>query len=80
MDKGFSGGREGRFGDAVPAAAFFALAILLRAPGLGKWGLAVDEFYFSRSVRFILENGLPVFPGGGEACAAGRWRGEWFGA
>ena len=44
---------------------FLALATLVRAPGLGRWCLAVDEFYFSRSVSFILEKGLPMFPGGG---------------
>jgi Dolichyl-phosphate-mannose-protein mannosyltransferase len=44
---------------------FFALAILVRAPGLGRWCFAVDEFYFSKAVSFILEKGLPMFPGGG---------------
>ena len=44
---------------------FFALAMLVRAPGLGRWCLAVDEFYFSKAVSFILEKGLPMFPGGG---------------
>lgn len=41
------------------------LAFLIRAPGLGKWCLAVDEYYFSQSVDFILEQGVPKFPGGG---------------
>lgn len=44
---------------------FFALAMLVRAPGLGRWCLAVDEFYFSKAVSFILEKGIPMFPGGG---------------
>jgi Dolichyl-phosphate-mannose-protein mannosyltransferase len=43
----------------------FALAMLVRAPGLGRWCLAVDEYYFSKSVGFILEKGFPMFPGGG---------------
>jgi hypothetical protein len=41
------------------------LAASIRAPELGKWGLAVDEYYFSRSVSFILEKGIPEFPDGG---------------
>lgn len=55
----------GRKREVVPLILFFALAMLVRAPGLGRWCLAVDEFYFSRAVSFILEKGLPVFPGGG---------------
>jgi hypothetical protein len=43
----------------------FALALLIRAPGLGKWCLTVDEFYFYRAVSFIMEKGVPEFPGGG---------------
>lgn len=44
---------------------FFALGMLIRAPGLGRWCLTVDEFYFSKAVSFIMEKGLPMFPGGG---------------
>ena len=70
-NEGFPGsGSDGVIGDGrkrevVLLILFFALAMLVRAPGLGRWCLAVDEFYFSKSVRFILERGIPVFPGGG---------------
>ena len=69
--RGISGIRSGDVtGDGkkrgfVLLILFFALAILIRAPGLGRWCLAVDEFYFSKAVSFILEKGLPMFPGGG---------------
>jgi hypothetical protein len=41
------------------------VAVLIRAPDLGKWALTIDEYYFSRSVSFILEKGIPEFPDGG---------------
>jgi hypothetical protein len=49
----------------IICVSLVALALLIRAPGLGKWCFAVDEYYFSRSVSFILENGIPEFPSGG---------------
>jgi hypothetical protein len=60
---GVTGGGKKR--DIVLLILFFSLAMLIRAPGLGRWCLAVDEFYFSKAVSFILEKGLPMFPGGG---------------
>jgi len=45
--------------------ALAVAAAWIRIPGLGKWCLAIDEFYFSQSVMFILENGIPRFPDGG---------------
>ena len=56
---------DGRKRGVALLLLFFALAMLVRAPGLGRWCLAVDEFYFSKAVSFILEKGLPMFPGGG---------------
>jgi len=47
------------------AVAVTAIAAMIRAPGLGKWELAIDEYYFSQSITFILDNGLPRFPDGG---------------
>ena len=32
---------------------------------MGKWCFTVDEYYFQKSVSFILENGAPKLPGGG---------------
>jgi len=49
----------------IICVALAVLAFLVRAPGLGKWCFATDEYYFSRSVSFILEKGVPEFPGGG---------------
>jgi 4-amino-4-deoxy-L-arabinose transferase-like glycosyltransferase len=46
-------------------AAITLVAAMIRAPGLGKWGLSIDEYYFSQSVTFILDHGLPRFPDGG---------------
>lgn len=45
--------------------AITVIAAWIRAPGLGKWCLGIDEFFFSQSVTFILDNGLPRFPDGG---------------
>jgi len=41
------------------------LALLIRAPGLGKWCITMDEFYYAQPVSFILEKGVPELPGGG---------------
>jgi hypothetical protein len=39
--------------------------IAARFWGLGKWPLAIDEYYFTRSVQNILHFGIPEFPCGG---------------
>ena len=46
-------------------ASLLAAAVLIRAPGLGKWCLNEDEYYYSQPVAFILEKGVPQYPGGG---------------
>jgi hypothetical protein len=46
-------------------ASLLAAAVLIRAPGLGKWCLTEDEYYYSQPVAFILEKGVPQYPGGG---------------
>lgn len=57
--------RKGKKWRGVLLILFFAMAMLIRAPGLGRWCLTVDEFYFSKAVSFIMERGFPIFPGGG---------------
>ncbi len=37
----------------------------LRFKGLGKWPLALDEFYILRSIQNILDKGIPQFDAGG---------------
>ena len=49
---------------AIPVALGI-LALFIRAPGLGKWCITLDEFYYSQPVSFILEKGIPELPGGG---------------
>ncbi len=39
--------------------------VLARFWGLGKWSLAIDEYYFERSVQNILRVGLPQYACGG---------------
>jgi hypothetical protein len=39
--------------------------VLARFWGLGKWPLAIDEYYFAQSVQNVLHGGLPAFPCGG---------------
>ncbi|MBI9070036.1 MAG: glycosyltransferase family 39 protein [Melioribacteraceae bacterium] len=41
------------------------IASIIRFNGLGKWSLAVDEFYITRSIENILEFGIPQFQSGG---------------
>jgi hypothetical protein len=41
------------------------VGVLARFRGLGKWPLAIDEYYFAQSVRNILHSGIPAFPCGG---------------
>lgn len=47
------------------SVAILAVLVFLRLYGLGRWDLAVDEYYLSKSIISIAENGLPSFPGGG---------------
>lgn len=42
-----------------------ALGVFARFDSLGGTPLAVDEYYFVRSVEFILDRGVPEFPTGG---------------
>jgi hypothetical protein len=42
-----------------------AAGVLARFWGLGKWPLAIDEYYFARSVQNVLHFGIPQFPCGG---------------
>jgi len=42
-----------------------AIGIYVRIKGLGKWPLAVDEYYIAKSVKNILIHGLPQFECGG---------------
>jgi hypothetical protein len=39
--------------------------IAARLWGLGKWPLAIDEYYFAQSVQNVLHLGIPEFPCGG---------------
>lgn len=41
------------------------VGIAARLWGLGKWPLAIDEYYFARSVQNVLRFGIPEFPCGG---------------
>ena len=45
--------------------AFLAMLAWLRLYGLGRWDLAVDEYYLAKSIISVSEDGLPSFPGGG---------------
>lgn len=42
-----------------------AVGIYVRIKGLGRWPLAVDEYYIAKSVKNILIHGLPQFECGG---------------
>ena len=44
---------------------FIIIATYLRFSGLGKWDLAGDEYYFTKSILSIADNGFPNFPNGG---------------
>ena len=41
------------------------IGILIRFKGLGKWPLAIDEYYIAKSINNILTYGLPKFECGG---------------
>jgi hypothetical protein len=53
----------------APLALFTAVCLvagtLARFWGLGRWPLAIDEYYFARSVQNVLHYGIPRFPCGG---------------
>jgi hypothetical protein len=50
---------------ALLTAACVTVGALARFWGLGKWPLAIDEYYFAQSVRNVLHSGIPAFPCGG---------------
>jgi len=50
---------------AVLAGACVLVGVWARFWGLGRWPLAIDEYYFARSVQNVLHSGLPQFPCGG---------------
>lgn len=59
---------ESRLYSCIALAVFASVLIagtFARTSGLGARPLAVDEYYFIRSVTFLLETGLPEFPSGG---------------
>jgi len=41
------------------------IGLIIRLKGLGKWPLALDEYYIVKSAGYILKHGLPQFPNGG---------------
>ncbi|MBV8803541.1 MAG: glycosyltransferase family 39 protein [Sinobacteraceae bacterium] len=47
------------------AAACIIAGTLARFWGLGRWPLAIDEYYFAQSVQNLLHFGIPRFPCGG---------------
>lgn len=47
---------------ALLTAACVVAGVLARFWGLGKWPLAIDEYYFARSVQNVLHSGLPRYP------------------
>ncbi len=69
-----TGGTSARNGGAsrrvdllfVAVAAFAIVAgIAARFNGLGRWPLAIDEYYFAESVRNVLRSGWPEYACGG---------------
>jgi hypothetical protein len=50
---------------ALLTAACVVVGVLARFWGLGRWPLAIDEYYFAQSVRNVLHSGIPAFPCGG---------------
>jgi hypothetical protein len=50
---------------ALFTAACLIAGTLARFWGLGRWPLAIDEYYFAQSVRNVLDVGIPRFPCGG---------------
>jgi hypothetical protein len=50
---------------ALLTAACVVAGTLARFQGLGRWPLAIDEYYFAQSVQNLLHFGIPEFPCGG---------------
>jgi len=50
---------------AIFAAACVCCGVLARFAGLGKWPLAIDEYYFAQSVQNVLHYGIPRYACGG---------------
>jgi 4-amino-4-deoxy-L-arabinose transferase-like glycosyltransferase len=50
---------------ALLVGALVLFGAFVRFAGLGKWPLAMDEYYLARSVQNILRVGLPQYPCGG---------------
>jgi hypothetical protein len=50
---------------AAFAAVCVCCGVLARVVGLGKWPLAIDEYYFAQSVQNILHYGIPRYACGG---------------
>lgn len=46
-------------------ASIIVAAVFIRAPRLGRWCFTIDEYYYYNSASFILDKGIPQFPGGG---------------
>ena len=57
-------GNENEIFDYAIPIVLGICALLIRGPGLGKWCITIDEFYFSQPVAFIIEKGIPELPGG----------------
>ena len=53
------------FGWYLLVIVSIAIGIAVRLNGLGKWPLAVDEYFIATSVKSIIEDGLPSFDCGG---------------
>jgi hypothetical protein len=47
------------------AVVALTVGTVARFKGLGMWPLAWDEYYFARSVQYVLHSGLPQYPCGG---------------
>jgi hypothetical protein len=49
----------------VFVGACVCIGVLVRFAGLGRWPLAIDEYYFSQSVQNVLHFGIPKYACGG---------------
>lgn len=49
----------------ISLALIVILGVWIRLKGLGKWPLAVDEYYIVKSMENILKYGIPQFEAGG---------------
>jgi len=50
---------------ALLSVACVIAGAVARFQGLGRWPLAIDEYYFAQSVQNVLHFGIPQFPCGG---------------